>query len=119
MMPSSDQCDAVEQSPSASQVAATPEPFRAIVADAEEGVVILGPDGLVGYANAAAEFLLGHGPAELVGELFGFPRAVMDRTTRVNVISRDGRVRLVELHVEPLPAGPNGSLVLRLKDITA
>jgi signal transduction histidine kinase len=89
------------------------------VAEAEDGMIILGPDGRVSYANAAAGFLLGHGRGELVGEMFDLARAVADATTRVNVISRDGRVRLAELRVEPLPAGPSGSLVLRLKDVTS
>ncbi len=80
---------------------------------------MLGADGLVVYANAAAEFLLGHGREELEGEMFGLPRATPERATTVNVISRDGGVRIVDLRVEPLPAGPSGSLVLRLKDVTA
>jgi signal transduction histidine kinase/CheY-like chemotaxis protein len=93
--------------------------FHSIVADADEGVLVLGPDGLVAYANAASEFLLGHGREELAGEMFGLARATPDRATTVNVISRDGCVRIVELRVEPLPTGPGGSLVLRLKDVTA
>lgn len=93
--------------------------FQSIVADADEGVLVLGAEGLVAYANAAAEFLLGHGREELTGEMFGLPRLATDQPTVVNVISRDGRIRIVELRVEPLPAGPGGSLVLRLRDVTA
>jgi signal transduction histidine kinase/CheY-like chemotaxis protein len=93
--------------------------FEAIVADAEEGVVVLEPNGVIGYANAAAEFLLGHGRSELVGEMFGLPAAPNDQPITVNVVSRDDTVRLVELRIEPLAAGPEGTLVLRLKDVTA
>lgn len=105
--------------PSTSAVGTPLELFQSIVAEAEDGVLVLGPDGRVSYANAAAEFLLGRRRAELVGEVFEVARAVADNTTRVNVISRDGRVRLAELRVEPLPVGPSGSMVLRLKDITS
>lgn len=93
--------------------------FEAIVADAEEGVVFLDPDSVIGYANAAAEFLLGRAPAELVGEIFDLPSAPSDETIHVNVISRDDTLRLVELRIEPLAYGPEGTLLLRLKDVTS
>ena len=111
--------DSAASSPGAEGGPGTAALFQTIVAEAEEGVVVLGPDGHVTYANPAAEFLLGHGRTELTGEMFGLPRADIGQTTIVNVISRDGQVRMAELRVEPLPSGPAGSLVLRLKDITA
>ncbi|QDU27058.1 Autoinducer 2 sensor kinase/phosphatase LuxQ [Anatilimnocola aggregata] len=93
--------------------------FEAIVADAEEGVVFLDPGAVIGYANAAAEFLLGRGPTELVGEKFDLPSVPSHQPIHVNVISRDDRLRLVELRIEPLTDGPEGTLLLRLKDVTA
>ncbi|WP_425615174.1 ATP-binding protein [Anatilimnocola sp. NA78] len=92
--------------------------FQAIIAEAEEGVLVLYPTGVIGYSNPAAEFLLGHGRRELVGEMFGLPLAPAEFPTSINVISRDDQVRLVELRIEPLAAGPEGTLVLRLRDIT-
>lgn len=117
MIPDTD--DGALRHPSAERDSDATTLFQSIVAEADEGVLVLAPDGLVVYANAAAEFLLGHGREELEGEMFGLARAATDRATTVNVISRDGNVRIVDLRVEPLPAGPNGSLVLRLKDVTA
>ncbi|OAI54419.1 hypothetical protein AYO47_02925 [Planctomyces sp. SCGC AG-212-M04] len=93
--------------------------FEAIVADAEEGVVFLDPGAVIGYANAAAEFLLGRGPSELVGERFDLPSVPSDDPIHVNVISHDGTLRLVELRIEPLANGRDGTLLLRLKDVTA
>lgn len=93
--------------------------FEAIVADADEGVVIVDADAVIGYANAAAEFLLGHGRKALVGERFELPSVPSDEPVHVNVISHDGTIRLVELRIEPLADGPDGSLLLRLKDVTA
>src|SRR5690349_2547105 len=119
MKPDEAQGSAARQQPAVEGGPAVTALFESIVAEAEEGVLVLGPDGFVVYANAAAEFLLGHGREELAGEMFGLPRATTDQPTTVNVISRDGRVRLAELRVEPLPARPAGSLVLRLKDVTA
>lgn len=92
--------------------------FEAIVADAEEGVVVVDPNGVISYANPAAEFLLGHGRSDLVGEMFGLPPIAHDQPIQVNVISQDSTIRLVDLRIEPLTSGPDGALVLRLKDIT-
>ncbi len=91
--------------------------FRSIVAEADEGVLVLGPDGRAAYANPAAEFLLGYGREELTREMFGLARAANLRAATVNVVSRDGQVRVVDLRVEPLPT-PAGSLVLRMTDVT-
>lgn len=93
--------------------------FEAVVADADEGVVFLDPCGVVSYANAAAEFLLGHAPTELVGEMFDLPSVPSDEPIHVNVISYDDTLRLVELRIEPLADGAEGMLLLRLKDVTA
>jgi signal transduction histidine kinase/CheY-like chemotaxis protein len=92
--------------------------FQAIVAEADEGIIVLEPRGIIGYANPAAEFLLGHGGAELEGEMFGLPLAPSDDPVAINVVSGDGSVRLVELRIEQLAAAPHGTLVVRLKDIT-
>src|SRR5579885_186473 len=50
--------------------------------------------------------------------MFGLPLAATDEPVRVNVLSGDGCLRVVELAIEPLPTGPAGCLVVRLKDIT-
>ncbi len=94
-----------------------PDLFRSIVAEADEGVVVLGPDRILLYANQAAEFLLGHGRDDLVGEMFGLPLSPAE-ATRVNVQAGDGHMRVVELAVEPLPAAADGALLVRLKDVT-
>jgi signal transduction histidine kinase len=93
--------------------------FHSIVARADTGVLILESNRVIRYANPAAEFLLGRKQDELVGETFGLPLKTGDKSVRVNVVSADGCLRVVELCVEPLPAGPAGNLVLRLKDITS
>jgi signal transduction histidine kinase len=92
--------------------------FHSIVAKADTGVLILDPNRVIHYANPAAEFLLGRKRNELVGEMFGLPLTTSDKSVRVNVVSADGCLRVVELSIEPLPSGPAGGLVLRLKDIT-
>ncbi|WP_210420657.1 ATP-binding protein [Aquisphaera giovannonii] len=96
------------------------ERFRSIVADTDEGVIILEPDGTISYTNAAAEFLLGCARSDLVGEMFGLPLAADGLRTVVDVVSDDGAPRVVELRIEPLPSGDGaaGGLVLRLRDVS-
>lgn len=95
-----------------------PKHFEAIVAEGEDGIVVLEPNGVIVYANPAAEFLLGRGRTELVGDMFGLPAVPIDEAITVNVVSRDDVVRLIELRIEPLTGSPQGTLVLRLKDVT-
>jgi signal transduction histidine kinase len=97
----------------------SPHLFQSLVAQVDEGVMVLEASRRVTYANTAAEFLLAHKQDELVGEMFGLPLIASKEPTRINVISADGRMRLVELHIEPFPAEQDGRLLLRLKDITA
>ncbi|HEY1065563.1 MAG TPA: histidine kinase dimerization/phospho-acceptor domain-containing protein, partial [Pirellulales bacterium] len=97
---------------------AAPNRFQAILAEADEGVIVLEPTGAVSFANAAAEFLLGRERIDLVGEMFGLPLAPTSDRVRINVQSTDGAIRLVELAVETLPQEPSGTLVLRLHDVT-
>ncbi|MBY0229994.1 MAG: response regulator [Gemmataceae bacterium] len=91
--------------------------FETIVVEASDGVVVLGPDRVCRFANPAAEFLLGARRQDLVGEMFGLPLFPTERPTRANVLSADGRMRVVELAVERLPADEAGLLV-QLKDVT-
>ncbi|AMV22448.1 ATP-binding protein [Planctomyces sp. SH-PL14] len=94
-------------------------PFEAIVAEADEGVLVLEPDGRIGYANDAAEFLLGHRRDELEGEMFGLPLQPPGGAVTINVLSKDGTIRTGELRIEPLPGHERGTMVVRVRDISA
>lgn len=98
--------------------AVEPHLFESLVARAGEGVVVLRRDRVVCYTNPAAEFLLGCPRANLLGEMFGVPVLQTQNPVRLNAISADGRMRLVELRVEPLPDDRDGLTVVRLQDIT-
>jgi len=90
--------------------------FAAIIADADDGVLIIEPGGMIAYANDAADFLLGQGRSELYGELFGLPLSPGDQTVSVNVIAKDSSLRLVEMRVEAL--ADEGTRVVRIRDVT-
>lgn len=93
--------------------------FEAIVSEADEGVLILEPNGRIGYANGAAEFLLGHRRDELKGEMFGLPLEPRREAVTINVLSEDGTIRTGEMRIEPLAGDERGAMVVRVRDITA
>ena len=95
-----------------------PDLFESLVDGAEEGVVVLRRDRVVCYTNGAAEFLLGCPRVNLLGEMFGVPVLPTQTPVRLNAVSADGRMRLIELRVEPLPNDRNGLTVVRIQDIT-
>ena len=90
--------------------------FAAIIADADDGVLIIEPGGMIAYSNDAADFLLGQGRSELQGELFGLPLSPGDQNVSVNVVAKDNSLRLVEMRVEAL--AEEGTRVVRIRDVT-
>lgn len=93
--------------------------FQTIVSEADEGIVILEADGTIAYANGAAEFLLGQRCSELNGEMFGLPLSAPQEPVTINVVAQDGTVRTGEMRIEPLQGDRRGSMVIRVRDITA
>ena len=53
---------------------------RQIVERLADGIVIVSGEGLIRFANPAAERLFGRTTAELVGEEFGFPLSAREAT---------------------------------------
>lgn len=94
---------------------ATDASFRQAIAGNADGIVVVRQDGVVRFANAAAEQLLGRGPGEMEGALFPFP---LVEGAEIE-ISRDGgrsaiaEMRIVELEWEGAPA-----CLATLRDIT-
>ena len=54
-------------------LAASEARFRNLIEKTADGVVVVSPDGVIHYANPAAEALLGRSAGELIGALFGRP----------------------------------------------
>src|SRR4051794_3411835 len=71
--------------------------FRNIIDNNGDAIVVVGQDGLVRYANAAAGRMFHRAPAQLVGTPFGFPLTVGE-TTEVDVVD-GGPPRPAEMRV--------------------
>src|SRR3954465_11501994 len=64
--------------------------FRNIIDNNGDAIVVVGTDGIVQYANAAAGRMFQGQPSELQGTPFGFPLSAGE-TTEVDIVA-DGRV---------------------------
>jgi signal transduction histidine kinase len=91
--------------------------LRSIVEGMADGVVIIGLDGVIRFANPAAESLFGRSAAELEGTSSGFP-AVAGETAEIQVVRPGGvsvaaELRVVEMRWEGAP-----SCLVSLRDVT-
>lgn len=71
--------------------------FRNIIDNNGDAIVVVGTDGVVKYANSAAERMFHRRPSELQGTDFGFPLTAGE-TTEVDVVV-DGMSRPAEMRV--------------------
>src|ERR1041385_202109 len=71
--------------------------FRNIIDNNGDAIVVVGNDGIVQYANAAAGRMFQRQPSELKGTPFGFPLSA-GKTTEIDVVTEEGS-RLAEMRV--------------------
>ena len=72
--------------------------FRNIIDNNGDAIVVVGTDGIVKYANAAAGRMFQRQSAELQGTPFGFPLSAGE-TTEVDVVAEGGVIRPAEMRV--------------------
>ena len=93
------------------------ERLRQIIDRLPDGIVIVGEDGRVRFANPAAQRLFGRGAEELVGHDFGLP-AVAGETTEVDVVRRGGGAVVAELRVVHTEWEGELAFLVSLRDVT-
>jgi signal transduction histidine kinase len=91
--------------------------LRAIVEQMADGVVIIGLDGIIRFANPAAEALFGRSAAELEGTSFGFP-AVAGETAEIQVVRPGGASVAAELRVVDMNWEGEAARLVSLRDVT-
>ena len=93
------------------------ERLRTIIDRLADGVVIVGEDGVVRFANPAAQRLFGRAAAELVGRELGLP-VVAGETTEVDVVRPGGGVLVAELRVVRTEWEGAPAFLVSLRDVT-
>ena len=91
--------------------------LRAILAAIADGVVVVDRDGIVCFANPAAEAMFGRTSVELVSHQFGFP-LVAGATTELELLGRGGAPITVEMRVAETEWEGEPAWLASLRDIT-
>jgi signal transduction histidine kinase len=90
---------------------------RQIVDRLADGIVVVSAQGLIRFANPAAERLFGRSAADLVGQEFGFPLSSAD-ATEIEIVRRDGVLVVSELRIVEVPWEDEAALLVSLRDVT-
>jgi diguanylate cyclase (GGDEF)-like protein/PAS domain S-box-containing protein len=92
------------------------EPVRGLIDRLADGVVVVGQDGMVRYANPMASQMLAPTGETLAGRVFGYP-LVQDESTELDVVVRNRRLTVEMRVVQAAWAGELCSIA-SLRDIT-
>ncbi|MFC2013575.1 PAS domain-containing protein [Chloroflexota bacterium] len=90
--------------------------LRTILRGSADGKIIVNKDGVVQFANPAAESILDRRSEELLGGLFGFPIAT-DKTTGVDIVLSDGITLIAEMRVTKIRWDGEISSLVSIRDL--
>ncbi|HVX39909.1 MAG TPA: ATP-binding protein [Gemmatimonadaceae bacterium] len=91
--------------------------LRSIVERMADGILIVGFDGVIRFANPAAERLFGRTTGELMSQEFGLPTIDGD-TTEIDVVRPGGETIAVELRVVDTDWEREPARLVSLRDVT-
>jgi two-component system cell cycle sensor histidine kinase/response regulator CckA len=92
--------------------------LRQLIEENADGIVVVGDDGRVRYANAAAAELFGRPARVLVGELFGFPIG-NDESLMLDIVRPGGEDVVAEMRVVHSSWHGETADIVSLRDVTA
>jgi PAS domain S-box-containing protein len=92
-------------------------PFRRLVAESADGILVVNAEGRILFTNPAAAFLLGHNEGALLGALFGYP-IVKNEATELDVRRPDGSRAVAEMRVVQIEWEGEKAFLASLRDIT-
>jgi signal transduction histidine kinase/CHASE1-domain containing sensor protein/CheY-like chemotaxis protein len=93
--------------------------YRNMIESSADGILIVGQrDGRILFANRAAAKLFGQDAMNLLETQFGFP-ITSDKISEINLIPKNGKLRIVELHVAGTQWEEKSAYLIALRDVTA
>ncbi len=106
-----------EQDPSGEQLARADSRFHRLIENNADGILIVGRDGVVRFANAAAARILARERSALVGGPLGIP-ITSDAPIEIEVLREDNVKRCAELRVAAAEWDGENSTLVSLRDIS-
>lgn len=91
--------------------------FQNIINKNADGILIVAMEGVVRFANPAAESIFGRHSKELVGEVFGFPLVIGERT-ELDLVHAGGEIITAEMRVTETEWENEPCHLVSLRDIT-
>ena len=91
--------------------------FRNLINKNNDGMVVIDQQGIILFANPAAQVLWERKEEELMGQMFGF-LLEEGETTELEIVRRNGPPAIVEMSVAKVDWGKKVSYVASLRDIT-
>ncbi|MBT7790853.1 MAG: PAS domain S-box protein [Calditrichaeota bacterium] len=91
--------------------------FRKIISENADGIIILDEGGVVRFVNPAVCVLFGREREYILGEIFGFP-IVMGERTEVEFVGKDKKVSTAEMRVVETMWEGEKAYLASLRDIT-
>ena len=91
--------------------------LRQIIDQLADGIVVVGADGAIRFANPAAERLFDRPAEELVGQEFGFPLTTRE-AAEIEIVRRGGAMLVAELRVVDSVWEEEPATLVSLRDVT-
>ncbi|HEY7493494.1 MAG TPA: response regulator [Candidatus Tectomicrobia bacterium] len=92
--------------------------LRNLIVHNADGMMVVDREGIVRFANPAAEAMFGYPAEALVGTIFGLPM-VAGETTELDVVNTHGMIAVAEMRVVETEWSGEGAYLACLRDITA
>lgn len=91
--------------------------FHKVIEANADGIVIVNQQGIIRFANPAAETLFARSQATLSGAMFGYP-VVADKTTEIDIVTAGGTIKVAEMRVVDIAWQHEPAYLASLRDIT-
>lgn len=91
--------------------------LRMIIERNYDGMLVMDAQGIICFANPAAEALMGKRAVDLVGEVFGWPMATAE-ATEVDLVHRGGEAAVAEMRVVEIEWEGHPAFLASFRDVT-
>ncbi len=88
-----------------------------VISVSPEGIIILGQNGIINFANSTAESFLDRDSRQLLGEKFAFP-INLNKATEIEIVRKTGEIVTVEMNLTEIDWEKQKAYLVSLHNIT-